>query len=151
MGVYSSREAAIKNAKVVISRMDSCQGLFDQDGNMNNYNFFRWRTIRRLWPRWCQNLLNDQCAIFCCDQWNLILSFVWSSLVNLPRYADLRGASKLSFGAFVDFLFDKFPPVHKENCKKPDMIQSNEERFDLTIEEVVWTGCICWFKYCNIS
>jgi hypothetical protein len=40
MGVYSSREAAIKNAKVVISRMDSCQGLFDQDGNMNNEDRF---------------------------------------------------------------------------------------------------------------
>ena len=30
----------IKNAKGVISRMDSCQGLFDQDGNMNDEDRF---------------------------------------------------------------------------------------------------------------
>jgi len=37
----------------------------------------------------------------------------------------LQSASKLSFGAFVDFLFNKFPPVHKENCKKPDTCEGN--------------------------
>ena len=30
----------IKNAKGVISRMDSCQGLFDEDGNLNDEDRF---------------------------------------------------------------------------------------------------------------
>ena len=44
---------------------------------------------------------------------------------NYSKKGNTRGASKISFGAFVDFLFDKFPPVHKENCKKPETSGSN--------------------------
>ena len=40
----------------------------------------------------------------------------------------LREASKLSFRPFVDFLFDKFPPVHKENCEKPDTSEGCKQK-----------------------
>ena len=47
---------------------------------------------------------------------------------NYSKKGNTRGASKLSFGAFVDFLFDKFPPVHKENCEKPDTSEGCKQK-----------------------
>ena len=41
------------------------------------------------------------------------------------EHDQFQSASKLSFGAFVDFLFYKFPPVYKENCKKLDTSEGN--------------------------
>ena len=35
VGIFSSREAAVENAKVALSNMSLCEDVFDKDGNMN--------------------------------------------------------------------------------------------------------------------